>query len=190
MAGVSAAAATRGAAGRAAKRSLSQTLPKEKQTTLGLYVTAKEAYEKWQADPEKVKIFDVRTPEEFIFVGHPTMAWKIPVAVQVYEWEAGKKEFPMKPLPDFASRVKQVAKPSDTILVMCRSGGRSAIAVNMLAKAGFKNVYNIIDGMEGDTVDDPHSVFQGQHLKNGWKNSGCPWTYNLTPDRMVLPKPA
>ncbi len=27
-------------------------LPKEKQTVLGLYVTAKEAYEKWQADPE------------------------------------------------------------------------------------------------------------------------------------------
>jgi hypothetical protein len=28
----------------------------------------------------------------------------------------------------------------------------------------------------------------GQRLKNGWKNSGCPWTYKLTPDRMVLPK--
>ncbi len=25
-------------------------LPKEKQTVLGLYVTAKEAYEKWKAD--------------------------------------------------------------------------------------------------------------------------------------------
>ncbi|MEI6854211.1 MAG: cobalamin-dependent protein, partial [Bacteroidota bacterium] len=42
-------------------------LPKEKQTVLGLYVTAKEAYEKWQAEPEKVKIIDVRTPEEFLF---------------------------------------------------------------------------------------------------------------------------
>ena len=28
----------------------------------------------------------------------------------------------------------------------------------------------------------------GQRLKNGWKNSGCPWTYELTPERMVLPK--
>jgi rhodanese-related sulfurtransferase len=162
-------------------------LPKGKQTSLGLYVTAKEAYEKWHAAPDKVKIIDVRTPEEFLFVGHPTMAWKIPVAVQSYEWDAEKKQYPLKPLPDFASRVLKVAKPDDTILVMCRSGGRSAIAANMLAKAGFKNVHNIVDGMEGDAVEDPDSVFAGQRLKNGWKNSGCPWTYTLTPDRMLLP---
>jgi rhodanese-related sulfurtransferase len=161
---------------------------KEKQTVLGLYLTAKEAYEKWKADPEKVKILDVRTPEEFLFVGHPAMAWKIPVAVQVYEWDAEKKEFPMKLIPDFITRVKDIAKPKDVMLVMCRSGGRSAIAVNLLAQAGFKNVYNIIDGMEGDSVDDPQSVFLGQNLKNGWKNSGCPWTYKLTPDQMILPK--
>jgi rhodanese-related sulfurtransferase len=165
-----------------------QTLPKEKETVLGLYVTAKEAYEKWKADPEKVKILDVRTPEEYLFVGHPTMAWKIPVAVQSYEWDAGKKQFPMKPLFDFAARVTQVAKPDDTLMAMCRSGGRSAIAVNFLAKAGFKHVYNIIDGMEGDANADSESVAQAQPLKDGWKNSGCPWTKKLTPERMVLPK--
>ena len=164
------------------------SLPKGKQTALGLYVTAKEAYEKWQAETEKVKILDVRTPEEYLFVGHPTMAWKIPVAAQTYEWDAAKGQFPMKPLPDFVSRVKEVAKPDDTVMVMCRSGGRSAMAVNLLAQVGFKHVYNIVDGMEGDVVEDPASVFQGQRLKNGWKNSGCPWTYKLTPDRMVLPK--
>ena len=163
-------------------------LPKEKQTALGLYVTAKEAYEKWKAEPEKVKILDVRTPEEFLFVGHPEMAWKIPVAVQSYEWDAKKKQFPLKPLPDFASRVSQVAKPGDTLMAMCRSGGRSAIAVNFLAKAGFKNVYNIVDGMEGDANGDSESVAKAQPLKDGWKNSGCPWTKKLTPERMVLPK--
>jgi rhodanese-related sulfurtransferase len=163
------------------------TLPKEKQTALGLYVTAKEAYAKWQTAPSKVKIIDVRTPEEFLFVGHPTMGWKIPVAAQIYEWDAKKKQFPMKPLPDFVSRVKKVAKPNDTLLVMCRSGGRSAIAVNFLAQAGFKHAYNITDGMEGDAVVDPTSIFQGQRLVNGWKNSGCPWTYQLTPERMLLP---
>jgi rhodanese-related sulfurtransferase len=164
-------------------------IPRGKQTVLGLYVTAKEAYEKWKAEPEKVIILDVRTPEEFLFVGHPTMAWKIPIAAQTYEWDPGKGHFPMKLLPDFVSRVSEVARPDDTILVMCRSGGRSAIAANLLAKAGFKSVHNIIDGMEGDAVDEPGSVFQGQRLKNGWKNSGCPWTYTLTPDRMLLPKP-
>ena len=45
-----------------------------RQTKLGLYVTAKEAYDMWQADPEGVKILDVRTPEEWVFTGHAPMA--------------------------------------------------------------------------------------------------------------------
>ena len=162
---------------------LQANLPEGKKTILGLYVTAKEACEQWKAAPDKVKIIDVRTPEEYLFVGHPTMAWKIPVAIQVYEWDAEKKQFPMKPLLDFVARVQTIAKPEEALMVTCRSGGRGAIAVNMLAKAGFKNVYNIIDGMEGDGNGDSESVAQG-----GWKNSGCPWTKTLTPERMVLPK--
>jgi hypothetical protein len=69
------------------------------------------------------------------------------------------------------------------------AGDRSAIAANLLAQAGFKHAYNIIDGMEGDAVDDPASPFLNQRRKNGWKNSGSPWTYDLTPERMSLPKP-
>jgi rhodanese-related sulfurtransferase len=163
-------------------------LPKGKQTVLGLYVTAREAYEQWRSAPEKVRIVDVRTPEEYLFVGHPTMAWKIPVAVQSYEWDLAKAQYPMTLLSDFVDRVRTVAKLDDLLMVMCRSGGRSAMAVNLLARAGFKNVYNITDGMEGDVVKDPDSVFLGQHLVNGWKNSGCPWSYQLTPDRMLLPQ--
>ena len=163
-------------------------IPKGKQTSLGLYVTAREAYEKWKADPERVIVLDVRTPDEYLFVGHPAMAWKIPIAAQTYAWDAVKQEFPMKLLSDFVARVSKVAKPDDTILALCRSGGRSAIAANLLAQAGYKHVYNIVDGMEGDAVEDAQSVFAGQRLRNGWKNSGCPWTYKLTPDRMVLPE--
>ena len=166
----------------------SMQLPKEKQTSLGLYLSAREAYEKWKAEPEKVKIIDVRTPEEYLFVGHPTMAWKIPVAIQIYEWNDERKQFPMKPLSDFVLRVREVAGPEDTLMLMCRSGGRSAIACNLLAQAGFSHVYNIVDGMEGDAVQDQGSVFGGQRLRNGWKNSGCPWTYKLTPERMLLTK--
>jgi len=164
------------------------TLPRENQTVLGLYVTAKEAYEKWKAEPDKVKILDVRTPEEFLFVGSPDMAWRIPVIAQTYEWDASKGQFPMKLLPDFVARVSEVARPDDALMVTCRSGGRSAIAVNMLAKAGFKNVYNITDGVEGDANGDSASVAKAQPLTDGWKNSGCPWTKKVTPDRMVLPK--
>ena len=162
-------------------------IPAEKQTVLGLYVTAKEAYQRWEAAPDKVKIIDVRTPEEVFWVGHPPMAWKIPVVAVTYEWDADKKQFPRRPLPEVVTRVQSVATPDDTLMVMCRSGGRGAMAVNLLAKAGYKNVYNVIDGMEGDSVDDPESVFQGQRLVNGWKNSGLPWTYKVDPARMVLP---
>jgi rhodanese-related sulfurtransferase len=162
-------------------------VPAEKQTVLGLYVTAKEAYRRWEAEPDQVKIVDVRTPEEVLWVGHPPMAWKIPVVAVTYEWDADKKQFPMRPLPDFVTRVQTVTTLDDTLMVMCRSGGRGAMAVNLLAKAGYKNDYNVVDGMEGDSVDDPDSVFQGQRLVNGWKNSGLPWTYKIDPARLVLP---
>jgi len=162
-------------------------IAKGKETVPGLHVTAREAYEKWKAEPEKVKILDVRTPEEYLFVGHPAMAWNVPLYLQTYQWDAGKRRLPMKPNPDFLSQVKEIAGPADTILVLCRSGGRSAMAANQLAEAGFRNVYNIVEGMEGDLVDDPGSVFQGQRMKNGWKNSGLPWTYDPDPERMRLP---
>ena len=82
------------------------------------------------------------------------MAWNIPIFFQSYDWDAEKKHFPMKPNPDFLQKIKEVFQSDDIILVTCRSGGRSAMAVNQLAEAGFKNVYNITDGFEGDIVKD------------------------------------
>jgi len=73
-----------------------------------------------------------------------------------------------------------------TIMAMCRSGGRSAIAVNLLAQAGFKHDYNIVDGMEGDINGDFECVAQGKQAATGWKNSDCPWTKKLTPERTLL----
>jgi rhodanese-related sulfurtransferase len=162
-------------------------LPSAKQTALGLYITAREAYEKWQADPDNILILDVRTPEEHLFVGHPTMAWKIPVISQSYEWDSQQGKFPMVFLSDFVARVSEAISPDKTVMVMCRSGGRSAIAINLLAQAGFQNVYNIIDGMEGDVNGDSESVTASDQPASGWKNSGCPWTKQLTPERTVLP---
>jgi rhodanese-related sulfurtransferase len=163
-------------------------LPKDKQTTPGLYVTAKEAYEKWKSEPEKVKILDVRTTDEYVFVGHPEMAWNIPLFLQSYDWDQAKQKFPMKPNPDFLKKVKSIFQVNDVILVICRSGGRSAMAVNQLAEEGFKNVYSITDGFEGDAITDEESVFVGQRLKNGWKNSGLPWTYALDSKLLLVPE--
>ena len=71
--------------------------------------------------------------------------------------------------------------------VIVGAGGAGMRASLQLAEAGFKNVYNITDGMEGDKVEDPDSVYHGKRMKNGWKNSGLPWTYELDPERMRLP---
>ena len=155
------------------------SLPKSKQTVLGLYLTAKEAFSKWHAGSDKVVILDVRTPEEYIFVGHAPMARNIPVRVLNQELTTKKGRPVMEPNPNFVSQVKRDHTISDTILIMCRSGGRSALAVNLLAEAGFKKVYNVIDGFEGDAVKDPQSYYNGKRVKNGWRNSGAPWTYKL-----------
>ena len=162
-------------------------IPKKKQTTLGLYVTAKEAYAMWQKDKDKVKILDCRTPEEYVFVGHAPMAYNIPAKFMRLRWDAKKKAYTMKDNRRFVRQVKKVFKPTDTILVMCRSGARSAASVNKLAKAGFKNVYNIYDGFEGDKVKDKNDPNHGKRTKNGWRNSGAPWTYSLDVDLIYVP---
>src|SRR5215471_18964779 len=64
---------------------------------------AREAYAKWQAQSGKSIILDVRTPEEFLFVGHAEMAWNVPVSAQSYIWDSVTGQFPMRALPDFVS---------------------------------------------------------------------------------------
>jgi len=165
----------------------SHQVPEGKQTSLGLYVTAQEAYEMWKTEPMQVNILDVRTPEEYVFVGHAEMARNIPLVFVKHQWDVDNNEFVVESNPDFISHVKGFFTPTDNLLVMCRSGARSARAVNALAKDGFVNVYNVIDGMEGDKVNDPGSVTHGKRMKNGWKNSGSPWTYNVNPELIGLP---
>jgi rhodanese-related sulfurtransferase len=160
---------------------------KKKHTSLGLYVTSKEAYAMWQKDPEKIKVLDCRTPEEYAFVGHAPMARNIPSKFMKYQWDAKKKSFVMQDNPRFVRDVRKAFKKDDTILVMCRSGHRSAASVEKLAKAGFKNVYNIHDVFEGEKVKDKNDPNYGKRTINGWKNSGTPWTYDLDVELIYLP---
>ena len=71
----------------------------------------------------------------------------------------------------FVRQVKTIAEPHDTVLVICRSGNRSAVAVEMLAGAGFRNAYTVVDGFEGDRNADPSSPNYGERTRNGWKNT-------------------
>ena len=175
--------------GRPASTAEELQLPERKQTTLGLYVTAAQAYEMWKAAPDKIKVIDVRTPEEYAFVGHPEMAWNVPLAFVTYQRKDGKTEYQVRWNQDFVTEVKGLAGPDDILLVMCRSGDRSARAVDKLAAAGFTNAYNVVDGFEGDKVEDSGSVFVGKRMRNGWKNS-APWIYGFDPEKIILEEAA
>ncbi len=163
-------------------------LPSKKQTVLELYVTAKQAYALWKESPDEVKILDCRTPEEYIFVGHSPMAHNVPLMFVRYRLNPRTQSPVMQTNPNFMTEVKQRLSPSDTVLVICRSGVRSARATNMLAKAGFRKVYNIVDGFEGDTDKNRQSRHFGKRTVNGWKNSDAPWTYKLDPKLAYLPE--
>lgn len=164
-------------------------VPESNVTTLGLYVLPDEAYRMWEADPDGVSVLDVRTFEEYVFGGHAEMARNIPLVFPKFNPEGPSMPgrppgCSGEPNPDFITAAGEVYEPTDTILVMCATGGRGAMAVNALADGGFTNVYNVVTGFEGDRVDDPGSVYHGKHMRNGWKNLGLPWGYDFHPDLM------
>jgi ABC-type nitrate/sulfonate/bicarbonate transport system substrate-binding protein/rhodanese-related sulfurtransferase len=76
------------------------------------------------------------------------MATNIPLAFQSFEWDPEKQGFHWDLNPGFLPAVQAWAKPGDLLLVCCRSGGRSAMAINLLAENGYTNAWNIVDGME------------------------------------------
>ena len=116
------------------------------------------------------------------------MAANVPSKFMTYAWDEKKKESAMKPNPNFVKEINQRFAKDDTILVICRSGNRSAASVNLLAKAGFTKAYNITDGFEGDKIKEPQSPNLGKRMQNGWKISNLPWTYDLDVNLMYLPK--
>ena len=77
------------------------------------------------------------------------MAVNIPFAFLAYVWHDERKASPGELNQGFVDLVKARFGPDDTLLVSCRSGGRAAMATNMLAAAELTNAYNILDGMEG-----------------------------------------
>lgn len=161
-------------------------VPETNLTTLGQYVAPREAWDMCTKDPS-VHILDVRTFEEYVFGGHVEVAKNIPLVFPVFDPEG--PSMPGRPPgcsgeanPDFVSATTEAFTADDTILVMCATGGRGAMAVNVLADSGFTRVYNIVNGFEGERVDDPTSVFHGKHVRNGWKNEGLPWGYDFHPD--------
>jgi len=131
-------------------------------------LTPKQAHELLCKDPRAVLI-DVRSEMEFLFVGHPVGAVHVPW-IDEPDWDIN---------PDFVKHVRQLMlgglshtseKGSAPVLLICRSGKRSLEAGEKLIKAGFTEVYNVLEGFEGELDDNHHRSSIG-----GWRFHGLPW---------------
>ena len=160
-------------------------LSKKKVTTLGLYFHPADAMKYVQENQGKVLFLDVRSREEVQFLGMSTLVdANIPYMQNPEwpEWNDAGKNFKLEPNSNFAADVERRLKEkglakTDTIILMCRSGDRSSLAVNLLAKQGFTKVYSVTEGYEGDLAAD--GPLKGTRSVNGWKNDGLPWSYDL-----------
>lgn len=165
-----------------------RALPKGKTTPLGLYLTPEDAHAALTEEPGIVFI-DVRDPLEVNFVGNAegTDA-NVPLAFATHNFDPKRGGYAMARNPDFVAGVDAVIAAEgrdkgDPVFVMCRSGGRSAEAAAALAKAGYSNVWSIVEGFEGDS-----DKATGRRDVNGWQNAGLPWSYKL--DAEIAWRPA
>lgn len=108
----------------------------------------------------KAVLIDVRTAEERRFVG------RVPDTPHV-AWKSGPD---MKPNPRFVREVEAIAPKSAVVLLLCRSGIRSAAAAEALTQAGFANAFNVLEGFEGEL-----DKYQQRGTYNGWRHAGLPW---------------
>jgi rhodanese-related sulfurtransferase len=154
-------------------------LPRSKTTPLGLYLTPADAYRAVTRDPGIVFI-DVRDPIEINFVGHAKgIDAIVPLAISSHRFDDTHGGYAMDLNPNFVAEIdaaitREGTSKFDPVILICRSGGRSAAAARMLAKAGYTNVWNLVEGFEGDK--NPET---GQREVNGWRNAGLPWAYKL-----------
>jgi len=163
----------------------------KKQTIAENYLTAQEAYNLKQQQGKNLLFVDIRTPSELVFVGSPkNLDINIPfLTIDYKQWDDKKSSFKKVPNKQFLSgfshviNSKKLTKDS-SIILLCRSGKRSAKAANLLSSVGYSNVYTIVDGFEGDKVKLGKN--KGKRGVNGWKNAGLPWTYKLDRNRLDL----
>ena len=129
-------------------------------------IAAVDAWELCEKDPRALLI-DVRSSMEFLFVGHPKGAIHVSW-IDEPDWVINK---------NFITDIRKLAlgglkgdAQDLPIILICRSGNRSAEAGQVLVEAGMFNVYNIEQGFEGELDDDHHRSTLG-----GWRSQGLPW---------------
>lgn len=162
----------------------------ERQTPWNLYVDSKEAYDLKMQLGNKALFIDVRDPVEIQFTGFTNVVdVNIPFKLaNNTKWNSKKSVLMMEKNPDFIADIEKALTTNnlskdDAVIIMCRSGGtRGAPAANVLFDKGFKKVYVVTDGFEGGKLKEGDK--KGWRLKNGWKNSGLPWSYKLNKEKM------
>ena len=172
-----------------------EQLPEAKRSKAALYLTPQQAYDMKKANPKEVALFDIRTRAEAMYVGWPSDADALVPFVEhselMTEWDDKRFMYKLEPnqdfVPELGRRLTEMGLGKDAaIILICRSGDRSAKAADRLQLAGYGKVYSIAEGFEGDTTKE--GARSGQRTVNGWKNANLPWTYKLDKNRMYFPK--
>lgn len=168
-------------------------VPPSKRTTSGRYLDAREAYKLKQELGARAYFVDVRTRYEAAYVGMPTVAdANIPYVEHpdAAPWDDKAGRYKMELNADFgpelARRMQAAGLGKDAPLILiCRSGDRSARAANLASQLGYTSVFTVIDGFEGDMAASGEQ--KGKRSVNGWKNAGLPWSYDVGKARAYLP---
>ena len=160
----------------------SSAVPGIIKTPYDLYLSAIEAHTALIKNPSIVFI-DVRDPVEITYIGHPEpMDANIPTAVISRNFEPDVGLYQMTPNDNFVAEVTEFMErsgftKSHPVIVACREGIRAAAAAKLLHKAGYKNVWNQIEGFEG-SID----LESGRRsTDDGWINAKLPFRYKIKP---------
>ena len=160
-------------------------------------ILAIEAFDMLNTVPDTYLI-DVRTRAEYQLIGHPPMAYQFPY----FFWTntlAKEGESWLYQLANnnkvFVEEISKVFQKSNNLLIICRDGTRSILAAGELIKKGFKHVYNVKDGFEGQPFPyfedaNRHKFYRQLAKRNniptylhrrfyGWQWWGLPWTYTI-----------
>jgi rhodanese-related sulfurtransferase len=105
-------------------------------------------------------LLDVRSGEERKFVGH------VPGSLHV-AWATGTA---LTRNPRFVRELEAKVRKDQVVLLLCRSGKRSALAAEAATKAGFASAFNVQEGFEGEI----NAVGQ-RGSADGWRYRGLPW---------------